>query len=128
MKPKNPLLQKDARTPLDFDLLYGKAFKVTDPEGNPNREGFSIVTPSNGGVFNEWKERPQFKEIVRKKLNEPDFLGDHKYKQIIESASKLGIRLASSKTALDALLEQIADEDYATHQHHSDPDFTTQNG
>jgi hypothetical protein len=128
VKPKNPLLQKDARTPLDFDLLYGKAFKVTDPEGNPNREGFSIVTPSNGGVFNEWKERPQFKEIVRKKLNEPDFLGDHKYKQIIESASKLGIRLASSKTALDALLEQIADEDYATHQHHSDPDFTTQNG
>ncbi len=32
------------------------------------------------------------------------------------------------KKALDALLEGIGDPDYATHQHHSDPDFTTQNG
>ena len=33
-----------------------------------------------------------------------------------------------NKVALDAMLEMISDEDYATHQHHSDPDFTTQNG
>ena len=41
-----------------------------------------------------------------------------------------GCHLASlrNKVALDALLEMINDEDYATHQHHSDPDFTTQNG
>lgn len=32
------------------------------------------------------------------------------------------------KRALDALLEMIGDPDYATHQHHSDPGFTTQNG
>jgi hypothetical protein len=36
--------------------------------------------------------------------------------------------LLLKKVALDALLEMINDEDYATHQHHSDPDFTTQNG
>jgi hypothetical protein len=41
-----------------------------------------------------------------------------------------GCHLASlkNKVALDALLEMISDEDYATHQHHSDPDYTTQNG
>lgn len=32
------------------------------------------------------------------------------------------------KVALDAVLEMYNDEDYAIHQHHSDPDFTTQNG
>ena len=32
------------------------------------------------------------------------------------------------KQALDALLEVINDPEYATHQHHSDPDFTTQTG
>jgi GNAT superfamily N-acetyltransferase len=32
------------------------------------------------------------------------------------------------KKALDALLEMISDEDYATNQHHSDPEYTTQNG
>ena len=32
------------------------------------------------------------------------------------------------KKALDALLEMINDSDYATHQHHSDPDYSTQNG
>lgn len=41
-----------------------------------------------------------------------------------------GCHLASlkNKVALDALLEMYTDEDYATHQHHSDPGFTTQNG
>jgi hypothetical protein len=32
------------------------------------------------------------------------------------------------KRAMDALLEMINDPDYATHQHHSDPNFTTQTG
>src|SRR5208283_2282228 len=32
------------------------------------------------------------------------------------------------KKALDAWLEQINDPDYAIHQHHSDPGYTTQNG
>jgi hypothetical protein len=32
------------------------------------------------------------------------------------------------KRALDALLEGMNDPEYATHQHHSDPDFSTQNG
>ena len=79
------------RVPLDFDTLYGKAFKVTDPEGDPSREGFSVVTLVNGNVFNQWKERPQFRELVRKRLNEPDFLADYKYQQILDSAKKLGL-------------------------------------
>lgn len=32
------------------------------------------------------------------------------------------------KRALDALLEMFNDPEYATHQHHSDPNFTTQTG
>src|SRR5208282_280825 len=32
------------------------------------------------------------------------------------------------KKALDAWFEQINDPDYAIHQHHSDPGYTTQNG
>lgn len=79
------------RIKLDFDTLYGKAFKVTDPEGDPSREGFSTVTYVNGAVFNQWKERPQFKELVRQKLNEPDFLADYKYQQIVDSAKELGL-------------------------------------
>ena len=69
---------------LDFDSLYGKAFKITDNSGNPNNPGFSIVTPLNGASWN-WKERPEFKSLVKQKLNDPGFLGDHKYQQIIDT-------------------------------------------
>ena len=68
---------------LDFDSLYGKAFKITDHSGNPNTPGFSIVTPLNGDSWN-WRERPEFKDIVKRKLNQPGWLGDHKYQQIVD--------------------------------------------
>jgi len=71
------------RQHLDFDSLYGKAFKITDHRGNPNTPGFSIVTPLNGDSWN-WRERPEFKAIVKRKLNQPGWLGDHKYQQIID--------------------------------------------
>ena len=71
------------RIHLDFDTLYGKTFKVVDNSGNPNLPGFSIVTPSNSNAWTDWKERPEFKKVVKQKLNDPSFLGDHKYKQII---------------------------------------------
>jgi GNAT superfamily N-acetyltransferase len=71
------------RQHLDFDSLYGKAFKITDHSGNPNTPGFSIVTPLNGDSWN-WRERPEFKAIVKRKLNQPGWLGDHKYQQIID--------------------------------------------
>lgn len=73
------------RQHLDFDNLYGKAFRITDAEGDPNRPGFSIVTPLNGNAWTDWKERPQFKSIVKQRLNDPNFLGDHKYQQIISA-------------------------------------------
>ena len=72
------------RQHLDFDKLYGKAFKITDVGGNPTVSGFSIVTPLNGDAWIEWKEKPQFKEIVNQRLNDPDFLSNHKYLQIVE--------------------------------------------
>jgi hypothetical protein len=53
----------EARQYLDFDSLYGKVFKITDNNGNPSNSGFSIVTPLNGASWN-WKERPEFKNIV----------------------------------------------------------------
>ena len=76
-------ITEDKRQQLDFDSLYSKAFKITDNNGNPNNPGFSIVTPLNGASWN-WKERPEFKNIVKQKLNDPGFLGDHKYQQIVD--------------------------------------------
>ena len=80
------------RITLDFDKLYGKAFKITAPEGDTTRHGFSIISRiANGSVWNEWQERPQFKSIVKQRLNDPDFLADYKYQQIIDSAKQLGL-------------------------------------
>jgi GNAT superfamily N-acetyltransferase len=74
------------RQQLDFDEIYGKYLKVTDNSGDPNKPGFSLVTPLNGDSWN-WRERPEFKALVKQKLNDPGFLGDHKYQQIIDSMS-----------------------------------------
>jgi len=78
-------VSENKRQYLDFDKLYGRAFKITDAEGDPSRPGFSIVTPLNGNAWTDWKERPQFKKIVRQRLNDPGFLGDHKYQQIVDA-------------------------------------------
>jgi GNAT superfamily N-acetyltransferase len=69
---------------LNFDEIYGKYLKVTDNDGDPNKEGFSLVTPLNGDSWN-WRERPEFKDIVKRKLNQPGWLGDYKYQQIIDA-------------------------------------------
>jgi hypothetical protein len=84
--------QSGERMPLDFDKLYGKAFKVTDPEGDPSRPGFSIISRiTNGSVWDDWQERPKFKAIVRQRLNDSGFLADYKYQQIVDSARQLGL-------------------------------------
>jgi hypothetical protein len=69
---------------LNFDEIYGRYLKVTDNNGDPNNPGFSLVTPLNGASWN-WRERPEFKELVRRRLNQPGWLGDYKYQQIIDS-------------------------------------------
>ena len=74
------------RRKLNFDEIYGKYLKVTDNNGDPRKPGFSIVTPLNGDSWN-WRERPEFIPVVKKKLNQPGWLGDHKYQQIIDSMS-----------------------------------------
>ena len=71
---------------LNFDEIYGKYLKVTDNSGDPGEPGFSLVTPLNGESWN-WRERPEFKDLVKQKLNDPGFLGDHKYQQIIDAMS-----------------------------------------
>jgi hypothetical protein len=71
---------------LNFDEIYGKYLKVTDNSGDPSKPGFSLVTPLNGESWN-WRERPEFKDLVKQKLNDPGFLGDHKYQQIIDAMS-----------------------------------------
>ena len=72
------------RQHLDFDEIYGRYLKVTDNDGDPNKEGFSLVTPLNGASWN-WRERPEFKEKVKRRLNQPGWLGDYKYQQIIDA-------------------------------------------
>jgi GNAT superfamily N-acetyltransferase len=74
---------------LNFDEIYGKYLKVTDNNGDPNRSGFSLVTPLNGDSWN-WRERPEFIPVVKKKLNQPGWLGNHKYQQIIDAMAGRG--------------------------------------
>jgi hypothetical protein len=76
----------DVAEGLNFDEIYGKYLKVTDNNGDPGKPGFSLVTPLNGESWN-WRERPEFKDLVKQKLNDPGFLGDHKYQQIIDAMS-----------------------------------------
>ncbi len=74
---------------LNFDEIYGKYLKVTDNNGDPNQPGFSLVTPLNGASWN-WRERPEFIPLVKKKLNQPGWLGNHKYQQIIDAMAGKG--------------------------------------
>ena len=74
---------------------HNKTFRVTDPEGDPNREGFSIVTPENGEAWTKWKDRPSMHGVARKVINKPGNLG-HKYHQIKRSAEKQGISMGRS--------------------------------
>jgi GNAT superfamily N-acetyltransferase len=69
---------------LDFDKIYGKYLKITDNSGDPGKPGFSLVTPLNGDSWN-WRERPEFIPLVKKKLNQPGWLGNHKYQQILDA-------------------------------------------
>ena len=81
---KEDALEEGFSRNLNFDEVYGRYLKVTDNDGDPNKEGFSLVTPLNGASWN-WRERPEFIPIVKKKLNQPGFLGDYKYQQIIDA-------------------------------------------
>ena len=57
---------------LDFDDLFGKAFRITDPVNNPTAPGFSVITP-----MDPWwpraKDRTGYEDIVRQRLNDPTF-------------------------------------------------------
>jgi hypothetical protein len=94
---------------LNFDQIYGKYLKITDNNGNPNNPGFSLVTPLNGASWN-WSERPEFKKLVKRKLNQPGWLGDYKYQQIVDAMS--GNEFDPEKHLVKSLEEQELDEDW----------------
>lgn len=73
---------------IDFDNLYGKAFKIVDPNGDASREGYSIVTPFSSG-WNKWKERPEHKDMVKSKINNSGWLSEPLYNQILSAAEIL---------------------------------------
>ena len=77
-------ITESTRQHLDFDEIYGRHLKVTVNDGDPNKKGFSLVTPLNGASWN-WRERPEKKALVKRLLNQPGWLGDYKYQQIIDS-------------------------------------------
>jgi hypothetical protein len=110
-------ITESLRQKLDFDEIYGKYLKVTDNDGDPNKEGFSLVTPLNGASWN-WQERPEFKKIVKQNLNRPGWLGDHKYQQIIDAmagnkfdpAKHLATEnFADGNSDLDTIIQKFVD-------------------
>jgi len=110
----NEVLQREK---LNFDSLYGKAFKITYPEGDKMRPGFSIITPiANKSVWNDWEERPEFKNLVRQKLNDPNFLADYKYQQIIDAAKVLKL------SRINEVLKKYSDPGYK-HDYSNLPDY-----
>lgn len=90
--------EEEKQEPLDFDKHFGKTFRITEPEGDSKRSGFSIVTPENGNAWsgpNAWKDRHKegdtdYVDIARKNFNQPGWLG-HKHGQITRSAKQLGL-------------------------------------
>lgn len=79
---------EERKVQLDYDLLKGKAFRITDPVGHPDAPGFSVITPMDPW-WPKATDRPEFEYIVKQRLNDPTFLPDHKYYQIVQTAQKL---------------------------------------
>jgi hypothetical protein len=78
---------------INWNENYGKTFKIVSTpkgaqsEGEWNPDLVSIVTPENGGAWNNWKEVSQdVLNHFKKNWDEiQKSLGDHKYNQIIRS-------------------------------------------
>ena len=102
------------RQRLDFDKLYGKAFKITYPgngtdkpgwagvDNTPEEWSYSIVTPENRTAWSGWPEKKigiahaKQSDFLNGKQGEgPDTgkpnLDDEKYRQVVDAATKLGL-------------------------------------
>ena len=88
--------------PLNYDELFNNgAFRVTHiglgkNKYNPDsKAGFSLVSAANdalGDTTKTWKNNPDAYNVVKKMFSEnPEWIGPHKYMQIVESARDLGI-------------------------------------
>lgn len=90
---KNPIKRGQyniKRVKLDFDKLYGKAFKITEPSGVKGN-GASVVTPFNTNAWTDWPEKQSMIQVMKNNdmLNDPESLDDEKYMQIYTAAKKL---------------------------------------
>ena len=87
---KEEYLDEEKQRYIRWSDHHNKTFRVTEPEGHSDREGFSIVTPENGKAWTDWKDRPSMNKVARKVMNKPGNL-EYKYHQIKRSAEKQGI-------------------------------------
>ena len=62
------ITNEEEQKKINFDEHLGKTFRITEPEGDSKRQGFSIVTPENGDAWSgpkAWKDRPEFHDIAK---------------------------------------------------------------
>src|ERR1019366_1226357 len=91
---------------LDFDKLYDKAFKLTYPGNGSDQPGwagvdktpedwsYSIVTPGNGWDWPEKRSsiaRAKADNILNVQGSSNNLLDDEKYRQIVDTAKRLGL-------------------------------------
>jgi hypothetical protein len=86
-------IKENTQKYINWNENYGKTFKIVSTpkgaqsKGEWNPDLVSIVTPENGGAWNNWKEVSQdVLNHFKKNWDEiQKSLGDHKYNQIIRS-------------------------------------------
>jgi len=113
--------------PLDFDQHFNKTFRITEPEGDATRPGFSIVTPENGDAWsgpNAWKDRHteggvNYVDIARENFNKPGWLGRDKYDQITIGSKEqksaifvVGVPCSGKDTVILNLQESLMELNY----------------
>lgn len=81
---------KENQFPLPFDQLVGRAFRITDPKGDAQGEGYSIVTPFNRLGWNKWEDRPSMYPVA-KVLFTNNAVPEPLWNQIHDAAVRLGL-------------------------------------
>lgn len=77
-------------------LIESGAIRITDPAGDPSGEGWSLVTGWNDkypeSSTPKWADRPGAYASAMQALNQPGPLYDGKYRQVLWSAMRAGLR------------------------------------
>lgn len=90
---KHIQIEEDERECIDWDLNYGKTFKIVQKPSQQEsiEDSTIIVTPHNISEVSNWPEVPQ-KTLYRLKRNWDKIqknLSEHKYKEIIYCVKNL---------------------------------------